>query len=101
MTRAQEAPVGILEIFDQNYKKTPKEWDVFKIFDQNGKKIPKEWDVLKKIDQNWWDIYTDHFYFIIELRTFHTGMFAHFAITICTITVDYCGKVTKRLLSVL
>ena len=64
MTRAQEVPVGILEIFDQNYKKTPKEWDVFKIFDQNGKKIPKEWDVLKKIDQNWWDIYTDHFYFI-------------------------------------
>ena len=25
MTRAQEAPVGILEFFDQNYKKTPKE----------------------------------------------------------------------------
>ena len=47
MTRAQEAPVGILEVFDQNYKTTP-----------------KEWDVLKKIDQKWSDIYTDHFYFI-------------------------------------
>ena len=30
MTRAQEAPFGILKIFDQNCKKTPKEWDVFK-----------------------------------------------------------------------
>ena len=40
MTRAQEAPVEILEIFDQKYKKTP-----------------KEWDLLKKFDQNWSDIY--------------------------------------------
>ena len=69
MTRAQEAPLGIFKIFDQNCKKTPKEWDVFKIFDQNDKKTPKESDVFKETTQSFRfvqmsaDIYTDRFYF--------------------------------------
>ena len=49
MTRAQEAPLGIFKIFDQNCKKTPKECDVFKIFDQNDKKTPKESDVFRRL----------------------------------------------------
>ena len=70
MTRAQEAPLGIFKIFDQNCKKTPKEWDVFKIFDQNDKKTPKESDVFKETTQSFRfvqlsaDIYTGRFYFI-------------------------------------
>jgi len=56
MTRAQEAPLGIFKIFDQNCKKTPNEWDVFQIFDQNDKKIPKESDVFKRL-HNHSDLY--------------------------------------------